>query len=340
MKVSSITGAGIVELIDLLISTATKLPYSVVPEAWLDLSTEIQDWGTACLESGKAPVCTRAEIEALPGFASEVLDFLSVRGLVFLTQGDIVVVYPPWLADAFTHALAPDAAVQKMFPEAFCRGGVLWADKEILAAIWPDSKGFTDVLRQCLWDELHVHGFAFQIVGRPETESTNLRRPSIVPWMLPHNDDKGSLDRMLGSLVCDEAEVGVQYTVNVSKDIIWPMLVQSCADMLTPTSCFSNSAVLEYNGQRALLCMVRNSVSLVCRGTAPTELRGRFHSILTDLVRRKFTFLNTDQWVHVLCHVCHQPSCLWGRIVKRPVFYCMHGHDEDVVLEVKDLLTT
>jgi hypothetical protein len=166
---------------------------------------------------------------------------------------------------------------------------------------------------------------------------------SLVPSMLPPDDTLGqhSLDRTIGHVASGQSEVGVQYRIGYVPPDLWPTLLLWCGVWLVPETCTRTSAVLQWGGQRGLLSLdtEHRYLTLVCRSSAPVELRVRFHWALVELVTRKYPFLPQDEWLHAVCHVCHHSSQLFGRALRDfwtgGSFSCSH---DDVELAVEDLV--
>jgi hypothetical protein len=121
-----------------------------------------------------------------------------------------------------------------------------------------------------------------------------------------------------------------------------------CGSLVVSEACTRTSAVLNRGSQRGLLTLdtAKGSLTLVCRGPSPVELRVRFHWTLLELVKRKYPSLDTKEWLHAVCHECHGATKLFGRVLREALrgspFHCSYdSHDlEDVVLAVDDLISS
>jgi hypothetical protein len=330
--------------IDLLRRTANTMPHVVqhVPEPYVALGVHLRTMCAALLDAGVAPVCTRADVADFlhmveASVIGEALDCLAARGLVLSISDGIVVLHPPWLASTLARVVvktctrAPDG-----FPEALLQRGMLFHDKDTLAAVWPE---LTNELRRALLGVLHAHALAVHL----HTEY------SLVPDMLPSSGRTLDGDSgLFGPLVEGEEEVSLQCQVACLRPNLWANVLLCCGALLEPSACFHRRAVLQWGGQRALLSLdrIRDQMSLVlvCRGSCPVELRVRVYWMLVGMMKCRYPFFCTDTWLHFVCHECHDSTPLFGgrRWLAKP-FVCgnLHGDDEhDVALDVKDIVSS
>ncbi len=297
---------------------------------------DLQVWARQLLEGGEPPVSTRSDVfsraqensllsRRLTALAvvNRALDFLAGGGVVVLARdGKTVILDPGWLADTLACAITADPARLSELPAALIQRGILRYDaahKDTLAAVWPDSKGCTDPLRRTLLGSLHRFDLAYEVVDGVGGDVMY----SLVPCMLPRDESLGNtpLDIDIGPLVSGQSEVGVQYHVEHVPPDLWPSLILQCRVMVIPETCTRTSAVLQWGSQRGMLSLdlAKGRLTLVCRGPAPMELRVRFHWVLVEFVGRKYPFLATNRWLHAVCHVCHEPSPVFGAVLNELV---------------------
>ena len=170
---------------------------------------------------------------------------------------------------------------------------------------------------------------------------------SFVPSMLPRDDMFRStpLDGAIGPLAPGQSEIGVRYHLEHVPPDMWPSLVLRHRAMVVPETCTRTSVVLQWGSQRGMLSLdvAKGHLTLVCRGPAPVELRVRFHWALVELVGNKYPFLDTAEWLHTVCHVCHKSSQLFGLALqkvleKKKPFRCSACILDKVLLSVEDLV--
>jgi hypothetical protein len=296
-----------------------------IPKSYVDLGAELQLWARLLLEAGEPPVSTRSNVflhvkenAALSrrltnlGVVNRALDFLAGGGAVVLARdGSTVILDPGWLADTLACAITADPARLHELPPALTQRGILRYDAAhgtTLAAVWPDSKGYTDPLRRMLLGCLHRFDLAYDVLDGVRGDAMY----SLVPCMLPRDETLGGapLDNTIGPLASGQSEIGVQYHVELVSPDMWPSLILRCRAMVIPETCTRTSVVLQWGSERGLLSLdeMKGRLTLVCRGPAPVELRVRFHWALVEFVGGKYPFLDREKWLHVVCHVCHDPS--------------------------------
>jgi hypothetical protein len=358
---TSPSGEGISDFTQLVAATAMDMPHvnQAVPKAYVDLGAHMQAWARELLEAEKLPVCTRSEVAEHIRASSDLslslddsdivgraLDFLAAGGLVVPAQGsESVILDPWWLAGALACAITVEPGRLAALPAALVQRGFLHHDRDSLAAVWPDDKGFTDALRRSLVGLLHRFDLAYEVVTGGVGPLGGEVKYSLVASMLPeaHKDGSQSLDGALEPVAAGESEVGVQYRIDFVPPDLWSSLIIRCGSLVVPEACTRTSAVLEWGDQRALLTLDtgRGQLTLVCRGPSPVELRVRFHWTLVELVKRKYPFLDTKEWLHAMCHACQNSSQLLPRAVSMALagnpFFCAHCL-ENIVLVVDDLL--
>ncbi len=290
-----------------------RMPHvnQTVPKAYVDLGSHLQAWARDLLDGSNLPVCTRSEVAdrirsstdlsrhlGRPDIVGRALDFLAAGGAVVPAQSNESVILDPWwLAGALACAISVDPARLAALPSALFQRGFLFQDSDTLAAVWPNDKGFTDVLRRSLLDLLHRFDLAYEVVDGVGGEV----KYSLVPCMLPEGGSL-SLDGAIGPLIAGESEVGVQYHIGYVPPDLWSSLIVRFGSLVAPEACTRTSTVLQWAGQRALLTLdvANGRLTLVCRGPSPVELRVRFHWTLVELVKRKYPFLSSKSG----CTVC------------------------------------
>jgi hypothetical protein len=346
--------------VQLVAVTAMGMPHvnQRIPRSYVDLGAMLQLWARQLLVAEKPPVSTRSDVfhhaeenTALSrhltnlGVINRALDFLAGGGAVVLARdGSTVILDPGWLADTLACAITADPARLHELPPALTQRGVLRYDaahKDSLAAVWPNSKGYTEPLRRTLLGSLHQFELAYEVLDGVGGDVMY----SLVPCMLPRDDSLGSapLDDTIGPLASGQSEVGVQYHLEHVPPDLWSSLILRCRAMVIPETCTRTSAVLQWGSQRGMLSLdaMTGRLTLVCRGPAPVELRVRFHWALVEFVGSKYPFQATDKLLHAVCHVCHESSQLFGRALRaaekgKPFLCttCIH----EVVLSVEDLI--
>jgi hypothetical protein len=324
--VSSATGVGMSELVAAVAGTAMGLSHvnQTIPKAYVDLGSSLQNWGRALVMSGKPPVCSRDAILertrestelsqslAAPGIALRALEFLSSGGVVVLAHDeDSVVLDPMWLADTLACVVTVDPCRRATLPKDLLLQGQLPHDDSSLAAVWPSSMGYTSELRNTLLALLRRFGLAFEMRNK---DDMSLGR-SVIPSMLPSDTLWGgvSTNDLLGPLAPGDIEAAVDYHLPCAPPDLWAMLLVRLAALSVPTACTSSMAVLQFDSQRACLSLdlTCNKLSVLCRGTTPTELRSRVHSLLVGLVNDKFFGLLADDAVSVSCTACKRSNVI------------------------------
>jgi hypothetical protein len=335
---TSPAGEGIADFAQLVAATAMDMPHvnQRIPKSYVDLGTDLQSWARQLLEVGKPPVSTRSDVFSRAqesallsrrltdlGVIHRALDFLAGGGAVVLARdGKTVILDPGWLADTLACAITADPARLSELPPALTQRGVLRYDAAhgtTLAAVWPDSKGYMDSLRRTLLGSLHRFDLAYEVLDGVGGDVMY----SLVPCMLPRDESLGStpLDDTIGLLASGQSEVGVQYLVELVPPDMWSSLILECRVMVIPETCTRTSAVLQWGSQRGILSLdlAKGRLTLVCRGPAPMELRVRFHWALVELVGHKYPFLAKNRWLHAMCHVCHEPSPVFGAVLNELV---------------------
>ncbi len=354
-------GEGIADFVQLVAATAMGMPpvNQLVPKSYVNLGAELQLFGRQLLDAQKPPVCTRLDVfEVIKatsslcrcfadlGVISRALEFLADGGAVVLApDGMTVILDPGWLADTLAAVITANPSQLSELPPALVQRGILrhgTAHMDALAAVWPDREGFSDPLRRTLLGLLHRFDLAFEVLDGVGGDVLY----SIVPCMLPRDHTLGStpLDDTIGPLVSGQSEVGVEYHMKLVPPDMWPSLIVRFRAITIPETCTRTSAVLQWGSQRGLFSLdeTRGSLTLVCRGLAPMELRVRFHWALVEFVGSRYPLMDMDKWVHAVCHVCHGSRQLFGRPVKeffegKPL-YCNDITHGDEILPVEDLV--
>jgi hypothetical protein len=351
IRLSSVTGDGIDEFVQLVATTAMALPHvnQSVPMAYVDLGSHLEAWSRELIAEHEPPVRTRdevlARVAATPLLASQFSDPSAIaRALAFLTSGGVVVVAhdaveqvlildPGWLADTLACVVTLDPEHLLELPPALQQRGLLRHTQDALGGVWPTTRGFTSRLHQTLLPLLHRFSLAYEL----RDSSDDTIGYSLVPCMLPAGPGgEICLDGAIGRVAQGQREVGVEYQLGYLPPDLWPHLILRCSAMVIPEACTRSTAVLQHGGQRALVAVQPNgnSLRLIARGSDPEELRVRVHWTLLGLCADKFPFLRTDGSVHAVCHVCHRTSrAVVGRSSDTS-FHCEH------ILPVSELVRT
>ncbi len=358
LGVSSVTGSNMSALVNDIATVAMSLPHvnESVPWAYRDFGAALQALGRELRAVGKPPVCSLADVSQRIGSCTTLgprlpqdkqaraLDFLASGGTVVLARdGSTVILDPGWLADTLACVITADPARLALLPPDLAEGGYLPHDPAALAAVWPDAQGYTEPLRGVLLSLLHRFDLAYELRNR---DGGSLRY-SLVPCMLPPDVGWGgaSVDDLLGALGAGESEASVTYRLEVVPPDLWSLVVVRCAVLAVPEACTNTTAVLQFNGQRALVSLDSNraQLSLCCRGVAPMDLRGRFHGLLSTLVADKFPDVMSVRSLYVVCPVCKEGSLLAPRhrdkVTLGKTFRCAFCREVPPrVLEVLDLV--
>jgi hypothetical protein len=360
IRLSSISGEGIDQFVQVVASAMMSMPHvkETVPRAFVDLKENLVEWSQELVKLGSSPVCSEGEVRervlaprsglpqwlADPLVVAQALTFLEAGGSIIKAHhGDTVtlVLDPRWLANTFACIITADPGRLKALPGDLTKRGILRHDVGTLAMVWPDADDYSASLRETLVFLLHHFDLAFSVRGEADSELGF----SLVPCMLPQDEAVGGppLDVALGPLKAGEAEAGLHYVLDFLPADLWPSLILRCAAMVDPYTCTRSSATLRFAGQCALLTLDASSrLTLITRGPSPTDLRVRFYWILVELLTQKYPDLTRDKSLHTVCHVCHNPSSLFGRPLKdaqagRPI-YCSICTD-DVHLPVEDIVS-
>ena len=265
LHVSGVSGMGMPQLKRCIAETAMRLPHvsEKVPKSYVDLIGVMQSWARELVASGKPPVeaqgAIAARVRATPAVRAvspaleRALYFLSLGGAV-VAAGDGVgtfILDPQWLTDAVGRVITIDDKRVRDLPASLVRQGILHHTSTDLSAIWPDSDGYSDGVRQLLLKQLHRFGIAYEL----QDHTGASRGCSLVPAMVPADVGWGgsTLSDMLGEAGTGETCAGVRYHLTFVPPDVWPELLVACASLSVPEACTQTTAVLQCGGQRALV---------------------------------------------------------------------------------------
>ena len=223
---SSVTGEGIDQFVQLIAATAMRLPHvnQIVPKSYVDLGSLLEGWSKELIAAGSPPVRTRTEVDARiksnaelsrhlvqsdPHATTRALEFLASGGVLVLAHNSTALILDPgWLADTLACVITVDPTRLLKLPPALLQRGMLRHTDNALAAVWPVEKGFGGGLRKTLLSMLHRFDLAL-VLRDAEDASVGY---SLVPSMLPPGP-AGSvhLDHAIGPVAGGQSEVGVEY---------------------------------------------------------------------------------------------------------------------------------
>lgn len=337
------------ELRETIASQAMRMAHVMhkIPLSYLTLKTKLKEWIRKRLRDGIPPMCTKSKLQdKLRFWLGESADidnaFQYLTDLEIIKYGynkDTIILDCMWLINAFADVIVGDMDILEKLPASLRYGGILKHDTKTLRQIWTNEAGFDNRLRRRVLTLMHRFGYAIKVIPKDGTPEY-----SIIPSMLPPDStvDTCSLDWLIGPITDGITEVGTEFHLKFIPPDLWLSLLNMCGKTMNINTCTRTDAVLRLGKQRGHLSINESKeiLRLTVRGTKPTKLRFRVYEIIKNLLSNKYPHMNTIESLHVICHICHRPSQLYGRPLKdalrgRP-FYCVHCSD-DVELDVNEL---